>query len=655
MPAIAYLRDDFADASIAAAWAASTAGSATAAETGGQARFTLPSSTAGTHDARFTSTALYDLTGDSCFINIDTMVATGVAAIAYFTLAIDINNYLTWTQTSGTLKAQTSVGGVLTDRYSVAWNASTYKYLRIRESGGNVLFDSSSNGTSWTNRASVAAPIAVTALSVRVGVQCGNIASPGSLRIEEFNTILPALTTNWHYTQVERPLLDRVRDVSVAATSGQGYVATSNDGSTWAYYSGPMGSASGGYNQLTLQSTQSAAQAMAVNLPLDGRWVLPSMVECRFVRLYHRSINGSSYTLREYYPRRLVQSDDIEAESIRAINIAAGTITADKIFATFTITGKTIQTNTENPRAVMNGDAFGGFIGYGASDTYDPVAGTGTYQVLWSKTDGKFYAGAGAVRLDSGGISISVPTVTATLNAYTFRSGATDAGGLYASIPTGIVGLLLSTNPISGRDSLIQIKSSSASGDEASIDVTAATTGLGEGTFSIGYNALLSKWGFRFNTDTNYVLIDGALNIGNSAGFTSAAAGDIYATNTTSRDLALEATNSATYARTRLLAKTSGGTVSDWRVVNDSTGAASIFLIFGGDGASLATRFQIAANGNTQFGATAAYGGGVGVIGIANRTTAPTSNPSGGGVLYVESGALKYRGSSGTVTTIANA
>ena len=35
--------------------------------------------------------------------------------------------------------------------------------------------------------------------------------------------------------------------------------------------------------------------------------------------------------------------------------------------------------------------------------------------------------------------------------------------------------------------------------------------------------------------------------------------------------------------------------------------------------------------------------------------TAPASNPTGGGYLYVEGGALKYRGSSGTVTTIANA
>jgi len=35
--------------------------------------------------------------------------------------------------------------------------------------------------------------------------------------------------------------------------------------------------------------------------------------------------------------------------------------------------------------------------------------------------------------------------------------------------------------------------------------------------------------------------------------------------------------------------------------------------------------------------------------------TAPSGTPSGGGYLYVESGALKYKGSSGTVTTIAAA
>ena len=59
---------------------------------------------------------------------------------------------------------------------------------------------------------------------------------------------------------------------------------------------------------------------------------------------------------------------------------------------------------------------------------------------------------------------------------------------------------------------------------------------------------------------------------------------------------------------------------------------------------------------NTQlFSTTASFGGGDGVLGIANATTVPTSNPTGGGVLYAEAGALKWRGSGGTVTTIAPA
>ena len=48
-------------------------------------------------------------------------------------------------------------------------------------------------------------------------------------------------------------------------------------------------------------------------------------------------------------------------------------------------------------------------------------------------------------------------------------------------------------------------------------------------------------------------------------------------------------------------------------------------------------------------------GGGAGVQFIGNAATVPTSNPTGGGILYVEAGALKFRGSSGTVTTIAPA
>jgi hypothetical protein len=49
------------------------------------------------------------------------------------------------------------------------------------------------------------------------------------------------------------------------------------------------------------------------------------------------------------------------------------------------------------------------------------------------------------------------------------------------------------------------------------------------------------------------------------------------------------------------------------------------------------------------------FGKGKGVIAIANAPVPPTVNLTGAGILYVEDGALKYRGSSGTVTEIAPA
>ncbi len=60
-------------------------------------------------------------------------------------------------------------------------------------------------------------------------------------------------------------------------------------------------------------------------------------------------------------------------------------------------------------------------------------------------------------------------------------------------------------------------------------------------------------------------------------------------------------------------------------------------------------------NGNVGIGASATFGAGAGVIGLKTATTLPTVNPTNGGILYVDAGALKYRGTSGTITTIAAA
>jgi len=104
---------------------------------------------------------------------------------------------------------------------------------------------------------------------------------------------------------------------------------------------------------------------------------------------------------------------------------------------------------------------------------------------------------------------------------------------------------------------------------------------------------------------------------------------------------------------------------------NDPVGSISIMYGFRQKGLTVGTeRHPFYDDGTTEdadkhanvfktstqfFSTTIALGGGAGVMGIANAAVVPSSNPAGGGVLYAQAGALKWRGSGGTVTTIAPA
>jgi hypothetical protein len=85
--------------------------------------------------------------------------------------------------------------------------------------------------------------------------------------------------------------------------------------------------------------------------------------------------------------------------------------------------------------------------------------------------------------------------------------------------------------------------------------------------------------------------------------------------------------------------------VHKWNIAATGTAGASI---------TFTQAMTLDASGNLLVGVTAAGTTAAKVIGMANAT-APTTSPAGMGQLYVEGGALKFRGSSGTVTTIAPA
>jgi hypothetical protein len=107
------------------------------------------------------------------------------------------------------------------------------------------------------------------------------------------------------------------------------------------------------------------------------------------------------------------------------------------------------------------------------------------------------------------------------------------------------------------------------------------------------------------------------------------------------------------------------------RYADSSTASSGFAALFGGKATATTTdisgylafytsqsavmneRMRLDASGNLLVGLTTAGTTAAKTIQIANGT-APTANVTGG-QLYVESGALKFRGSSGTITTIAAA
>lgn len=324
------VRDDFEDGIVASLWTASATGSATVAETGGQAVFTLPNNVAGAHQAQYLSNAQYNLTGVAWPINIGTMVATGVAATAFYQWFTG-NNILNWRQVSNTISANYTVNGVSTTAFSATWNATTYKYVRIREAGAFIFWDSSTDGITWTARATIAltALFPITALFIHFGASCGQIVSPGSFRINDVNLLLPAPTTNWRWVRAKWPFFERTQTVTMATGNQntiRGYLVISDAEIEDAnhtptgnvrYYAGPMEDG----RILTEQPSLAAAQAMAFNLPIDGRLDLPEIVQTRCWRLYLQSLTGTTVTLREIFPQRIVVADMIKAGAIVALHI----------------------------------------------------------------------------------------------------------------------------------------------------------------------------------------------------------------------------------------------------------------------------------------------------------------------------------------------
>lgn len=161
MPLIGALTDNFNDNLVGPEWGNAYGG---VSETGGRARVPCTTGYAG-----YQTGAAYTLTGSSVYLQLPVVPALSTATTEAIACMMILSG------TAGTrlgfvinavgnlLRCKSETGYYDPASVDITYNATTHKWLRVSETGGNVLWDTSPDGTTWTNRRTLATPAWVTA------------------------------------------------------------------------------------------------------------------------------------------------------------------------------------------------------------------------------------------------------------------------------------------------------------------------------------------------------------------------------------------------------------------------------------------------------------------------------------------------------------
>ena len=295
-------------------------------------------------------------------------------------------------------------------------------------------------------------------------------------------------------------------------------------------------------------------------------------------------------------------------------------------------------------------------------------AGTGTLNNICSFTSDKIIKDSGIVSsnvvTNTGGAVTSghlvqfsgtggrlITSVGAPITNYAALAGATFTGLIQqnnttdsVSILTGSIrtegGIGVTKNIIGGSGLNILGTTDSISPSSGTMNCSGGV-GIAKSVF-VGQNMNILGTTDSTSTTTGSLICSGGLGVAKQARI----AGKVTISpgaGVTGLDLA----TSDSYSELRVI-QNSVSTTDNHMYIGYTSGATSSLYLYSNNVQTM----RVESGANIGIGGSS-YGGGVKCVFLANATTVPTTNPVGGGVLYCQAGALKFRGSSGTVTTIA--
>lgn len=168
MPSLSTLVDNFNDGVIGANWGNAYGG---VSESAGKAHVPCTMAFAG-----YQTAYSWTLAGASFYVAVTTVPAASTATEAYASVFVNAPGIgdvggpqygyrigFVINTVTGQLRCKNDTGYFDGGSVDLTYNATTHKFLRLRETGGNVLWDTSPDGTTWTNRRTLATPAWVTA------------------------------------------------------------------------------------------------------------------------------------------------------------------------------------------------------------------------------------------------------------------------------------------------------------------------------------------------------------------------------------------------------------------------------------------------------------------------------------------------------------
>jgi hypothetical protein len=173
----ATLTDDFAPGAAAPAWTAVVTGACSYTQNNGEVRFTMNGQ--GASYCAYESASAYDLTGSGAYLEIPA-ITNFHPPVRFFVGVEDATGKtatLSFVGTNQLEHAATGLASTLTN-----YTAATERWWRLREAGGSLLWETSSDGRAWTVKRQAAVPFALDVVRLELGVRT-NATMPGAISI----------------------------------------------------------------------------------------------------------------------------------------------------------------------------------------------------------------------------------------------------------------------------------------------------------------------------------------------------------------------------------------------------------------------------------------------------------------------------------------